>query len=54
MVLGGQDKWRKHPLLFEQWRRPLPGFGTAVVIFAGYLLVENIFKRLTDGKLILQ
>ena len=33
MVLGGQDAWRKHPLLAGNWKKPLPGFGIAVGLF---------------------
>jgi hypothetical protein len=47
MVFAGQDKWRKHPLLAGQWRKPLPGFGIAVGIFATYLVAEKLFDMAT-------
>jgi hypothetical protein len=40
MVLGSQDKWRKHPLLAGGWKKPLPGLGMAAGIFALYLAVD--------------
>ncbi|KAL4288255.1 hypothetical protein AHAS_Ahas19G0267900 [Arachis hypogaea] len=32
-----RDEWRKHPMLTNQFRHALPGFGIAVVAFGIYL-----------------
>ena len=44
MVLGSQDKWRRHPLIANGHRAAFPGLRNAVVIFAGYLAVEAAYK----------
>ena len=38
MVLSGQDAWRKHPLVSGNWKRPFPGLGLAMGLFAVYLV----------------
>ncbi len=43
MVFSGQDAWRKHPLIYQCWKKPLPGLGTAVAIFSVYLVAECVF-----------
>ncbi|KAL1294988.1 hypothetical protein HN51_055826 [Arachis hypogaea] len=40
-----RDEWRKHPMLTNQFRHALPGFGIAVVAFGIYLVGEQIFSR---------
>ncbi|KAI5278771.1 hypothetical protein KEM52_004587 [Ascosphaera acerosa] len=34
---------------FNRWRRALPGFGTAVVAFAGYCAYEAVFLKEGHG-----
>ena len=48
MVFAGQDAWRKHPLLYQNYKRPLPGFGIALGIFGAYLGLDYIFGKLTS------
>jgi hypothetical protein len=50
MVFQGQDAWRKHPLLHENWRRPFPGLGIAVGIFCIYLFGEAL-ANIAFGKI---
>ena len=45
MVLQGQDKWRKHPLIFEAWRRPFPMLGTAIVLFSAFCIGEYFYNN---------
>ncbi|CAN0911842.1 NADH dehydrogenase [ubiquinone] 1 beta subcomplex subunit 3-B [Linum grandiflorum] len=40
-----RDEWRKHPMLTNQFRHALPGFGIGVAAFAVYLIGEQIFNR---------
>lgn len=47
MVFAGQDAWRKHPMLTGCYRRPFPGFGYAVAIFAGYCVVDGAVNYIT-------
>lgn len=49
MVLQGQDAWRKHPLLSGMARKPFPMLGTAVGIFAIYLVVDATFSYATGS-----
>lgn len=44
MVLQGQDKWRKHPLIFEAWRRPFPMLGVSAVLFTCFCIGESLWK----------
>ncbi|CAM9690321.1 unnamed protein product [Laminaria digitata] len=50
MVFAGQDAWRKHPMLTGCYKRPFPGFGYAVAIFAGYCVVDGAVNYLTAPK----
>ena len=44
MVFGNYNDWRKHPLLrVTHIKQVLPGFGTAVAIFTGYIVIGNLF-----------
>ena len=45
MVFGGQDAWRKHPLLAGNWKKPFPGLGMAVGLFAFYCVGEYIWTK---------
>ena len=47
MVLGGQDAWRKHPLLAECHKVPFPHLGLAIGIFSVYLVTTTFFKVVT-------
>mmetsp|Transcript_8610 Transcript_8610/g.13206 ORF Transcript_8610/g.13206 Transcript_8610/m.13206 type:complete len:80 (-) Transcript_8610:413-652(-) len=47
MVFKGQDAWRKHPMISNCWKNPLPGLGAAVAIFSVYLALDFGFKKLT-------
>ena len=49
MVLQGQDKWRKHPLIFRTWKRPFPMLGTAVAVFALICIGEELFSDSKSG-----
>eukprot|EP01033_Poteriospumella_lacustris_P002822 gene2822-gene3112 len=40
MVFAGQDAWRKHPLIYQCYKKPFPGLGTAVTIFGSYLVLD--------------
>ncbi|CAN0537326.1 unnamed protein product, partial [Ectocarpus sp. 8 AP-2014] len=40
MVFGGQDAWRKHPMLTGCYKRPFPGLGIALGLFAGYCVLD--------------
>ncbi|KAI5289388.1 hypothetical protein KEM54_003960 [Ascosphaera aggregata] len=33
---------------FNRWKKTLPGFGTAVVLFAGYCAYEAVFLKKDD------
>mmetsp|Transcript_29114 Transcript_29114/g.21658 ORF Transcript_29114/g.21658 Transcript_29114/m.21658 type:complete len:83 (-) Transcript_29114:60-308(-) len=46
MVFAGQDAWRKHPLIYQCYKKPFPGLGTATAIFGTYLLLDWIFSSL--------
>ena len=50
MVFAGQDKWRKHPLIFETWRRPFPMLGTACVVFACIWMGETMYNGYQKSK----
>lgn len=47
MVFAGQDAWRRHPMLTGCYKRPFPGFGYAVAIFAGYCVVDGAVNYIT-------
>lgn len=49
-MFRGQDAWRRHHLLTGCWKNPLPGLGTAIVIFTGYCIVEAGFKYVTGRR----
>jgi hypothetical protein len=49
MVLGGQDAWRKHPLLSGCWKKPLPGLGTAFGIFFTYVFIEQLYLKVSGA-----
>lgn len=42
MVFARHDAWRNHPFISNCWKKPLPGFGIASAIFAGYLIMDGI------------
>ncbi|CAM9776432.1 unnamed protein product [Scytosiphon promiscuus] len=44
MVFAGQDAWRKHPMLTNCYKRPFPGLGIALGIFAGYCILDGAVK----------
>jgi hypothetical protein len=49
---GRGEEWRKHPMLRPtRFREVLPGFGTAMVLFAGYLAIEWVWKQMGSPKL---
>lgn len=47
--LGGQDAWRRHPMLSGCWRglTPFPGLAYAAGIFAVYLVCDTAWTQLT-------
>mmetsp|Transcript_87332 Transcript_87332/g.170864 ORF Transcript_87332/g.170864 Transcript_87332/m.170864 type:complete len:83 (-) Transcript_87332:81-329(-) len=47
MVFKGQDAWRRHPLLLDCHKKPFPAFGTAVKIFAAFLVLDCYVKYVT-------
>ena len=47
MVLGGQDAWRKHPLVSGLWKKPFPHLGLAVGLFAVYCTGEALVTHFT-------
>lgn len=47
MVFAGQDAWRKHPMITNCYKRPFPGFGIALGIFAGYCVLDGTIKLAT-------
>eukprot|EP01039_Chlorochromonas_danica_P003655 gene3655-4001_t len=47
MVFAGQDAWRKHPLIANCYKKPLPGFALAAGIFTVYLVVEAALTQAT-------
>ena len=51
MVLKGQDAWRKHPLISQQWKKPFPGLGTACCIFAVYLACDYFYNSMNYPKI---
>lgn len=44
MVFQGQDKWRKHPLLSGNAKRPFPALGSAIIAFSFYYTYD-LFKN---------
>lgn len=44
MVLGGQDAWRKHPLISGCWKKPFPHMGLALGLFGVYLAGDYMFN----------
>ncbi|CAB1107812.1 unnamed protein product [Ectocarpus sp. CCAP 1310/34] len=47
MVFAGQDAWRKHPMLTGCYKRPFPGLGIALGLFAGYCVLDGTIKFAT-------
>ena len=47
MVFAGQDAWRKHPMIANCYKRPFPGFGIALGLFAGYCVLDGTIKFAT-------
>eukprot|EP00903_Cladosiphon_okamuranus_P012118 g11370.t1 len=47
MVFAGQDAWRKHPMVANCYKRPFPGFGIALGLFAGYCVLDGTIKFAT-------
>jgi hypothetical protein len=45
MIFKGQDAWRTLPIFKGLWKRPFPGFGSAVVIYGVYLGAEYVAKQ---------
>jgi hypothetical protein len=52
-MFSGQDAWRKHHLITGCARNPLPGLGTALVIFAGYCVAEAGYTYVTGMPILL-
>ena len=50
MVLRGQDAWRRHPLLHNLWKSPLPGFVPAVVVFSTLVGMEYAYNFARYGR----
>lgn len=53
VMFSGQDAWRKHHLITGCARNPLPGLGTALVIFAGYCVAEAGYTYVTGMPILL-
>ncbi|WCJ41981.1 NADH dehydrogenase (ubiquinone)s [Euphorbia peplus] len=41
-----RDQWRKHPMITNQFRHALPGFGIGVGAFCVYLVGEQVYNKL--------
>uniref|UniRef100_A0A7S3PKW4 Uncharacterized protein n=1 Tax=Aplanochytrium stocchinoi TaxID=215587 RepID=A0A7S3PKW4_9STRA len=50
MVFQGQDAWRKHPFIANQWKNAFPGLKPAVAIFSVYCVAEFVYKKATAPK----
>eukprot|EP01040_Poterioochromonas_malhamensis_P018559 gene18559-21704_t len=48
MVFAGQDAWRKHPLIYQCYKKPFPGLGTAVTIFGSYLVLDWVLTSINS------
>jgi hypothetical protein len=48
MVLQGQDKWRKNPLIAGMWKKPFPHLPLAIGIFASYCAIEYVYDKATE------
>jgi hypothetical protein len=46
MIFPWHDRWRHHPIFKPTIRSYFPGFGTGVALFAGYVVVEAIYKKM--------
>lgn len=53
MVFAGQDAWRKHPLIYQCYKKPFPGLGLALGIFGGYVVLETLFKAANGNNFLL-
>lgn len=51
-MFSGQDAWRKHHLITGCARNPLPGLGTALIVFAGYCVAEAGYNYVTGTAII--
>mmetsp|Transcript_999 Transcript_999/g.1223 ORF Transcript_999/g.1223 Transcript_999/m.1223 type:complete len:106 (-) Transcript_999:186-503(-) len=50
MVFQGQDAWRRHPFIANQWKNAFPGLKPAVAIFSVYCVAEFIYDKATAPK----
>lgn len=46
MDFKGNDKWRNHPLISNGPRYMFPGLRNAAVLFAGYVVVDQMYGLL--------
>ena len=46
MVFKGQDAWRKHPFIYECWKKPLPHLGTAFAVFGVICVIDFAIKKI--------
>jgi hypothetical protein len=44
------ETWRNHPGLKPNLRNIMPGFGTAVVLFSGYVVLDTVAGFFRSGK----
>ena len=42
MVFRGQDKWRRHPVIYNNMRKAFPGLRNAVGLFGVYVVVDTL------------
>lgn len=47
--LGSQDAWRRHPMLANGYKRPIPNVPLAVGIFAGLVVLDQIYKAVAGA-----
>jgi hypothetical protein len=45
MVLAGQDAWRRHPVLSQCAKTPLPAIKPAIVIFIGLVAADWVYGK---------
>lgn len=47
--LGSQDAWRRHPMLANGYKRPIPNVPLAVGIFAGLVVLDQVYKAVAGA-----
>jgi hypothetical protein len=47
--LRSQDAWRRHPMLANGYKRPIPNVPLAVGIFAGLVVLDQLYKAVAGA-----